>query len=47
MMTSLNYDYDYDHGELWHTQKQAIIYYIPREKKTEIKDIYLTGGLFP
>ena len=47
MVTSLNYDYDYDHGELWNTQKQAIIYYIPREKKTEIKDIYLTGGLFP
>ena len=33
MVTSLSYDYDYDHGELWNTQKQAIIYYIPREKK--------------
>ena len=40
MVTSLNYDYDYDHGELWNTQKQAIIYYIPREKKEEIKDTY-------
>ena len=47
MVTSLNYDNDYDHGELWNTQKQAIISYIPSEKKEEIKDTYWTGGLFP
>ena len=26
MVTTLNYDYDNDHGELRNTQKQAIIY---------------------
>ena len=40
MVTSLNYDHDYNHGELRNTQKQAIIYYIPREKREEIKDTY-------
>ena len=40
MVTTLNYDYDNDHGELRNTQKQAIIYYIPRKEKEEIKDTY-------